>query len=170
MISKAERAELRSIVRGQFKVLRSEIEHRRAELNAENERVIAEQFADEDRSRAAIADKISEIVGVAERECTDALVNGVDGGCGYSIRRPVRLDRPRLDWPDDDRKRLRRQMLADLEAKVRNASVRLDRQEADLLRTLAVDAIESDEARAFLAAIPTVGQLVPSTAMPELDG
>lgn len=42
------------------------------------------------------------------------------------------------------------------------------RQEADLLRSLAVDALESDEARSFLGRIPTVGELVPSVRLAEL--
>jgi hypothetical protein len=44
----------------------------------------------------------------------------------------------------------------------------VERQEADLLRTLAVEALESEEARAFLKMIPSVAELVPSTRLNEL--
>jgi hypothetical protein len=57
----------------------------------------------------------------------------------------------------------------DLNAKVAAAGVTLQRQEADLLRQLAVDAIETDDARTFLAGIPTVSQLVPATRLAELE-
>lgn len=38
-----------------------------------------------------------------------------------------------------------------------------------MLRTLAVGAIESEEARAFLAAIPSVSELVPAARLAELE-
>lgn len=45
MITKAERGELRTLIRQRFKVLRSDVEARRAELVAELERRIAAKFA-----------------------------------------------------------------------------------------------------------------------------
>lgn len=42
-------------------------------------------------------------------------------------------------------------------------------EEADLLRSLAVGVVESDEARQFLTDIPTVAQLVPSTRLLEIE-
>ena len=112
MITKAERTELRSIVRGQFKVLRAEFVQRQAELLAELEQRIADRYGESDAGRAKVAWRLREIV---------------------------------------------------------EEAIALDRQEADLLRTLAVGALESEEARAFLAAIPTVGQLVPAARLAELD-
>lgn len=167
-ITKAERAELRSVVRGQCKVLRSEIEQRKAELVVELDQEIHDRFGDEDRRRAAVEDRIAEIAAVAEREITDLLLSE---DLGVSISRPYRLSTPVLNWPQEGRNEMRRLGLRQIDARVRDAQVRLDRQEADLLRTLSIDAIESDDAKAFLAAIPTVGELVPSARMDALgDG
>ncbi len=47
--------------------------------------------------------------------------------------------------------------------------LQLDRQEADLLRSLSVGALESEEAHRFLAAIPTVSELVPAARLAELE-
>jgi hypothetical protein len=55
-----------------------------------------------------------------------------------------------------------------IKERVRRAELAVERQEADLLRTLAVEALESEEARAFLKMIPSVAELVPSTRLNEL--
>lgn len=170
MITKAERTELRSIVRNQFKVLRAEIEQREMELRAEIEAEVQAKFADADTAWAAVRDRVGEVLGSAEREVTDLLIAA--GSTEYTIQQPYRL--PRYDLMPkrnkDDRQDIYRQAVADLTAKVKGARVHLDRQEADLLRTLSVGAIESDEARRFLEGIPTVGELVPATSLPQLDG
>jgi hypothetical protein len=44
MISKAERTELRSVVRQQFKVLAAEVQQRRAELVADADRQITARY------------------------------------------------------------------------------------------------------------------------------
>ena len=64
---------------------------------------------------------------------------------------------------------LRRLANTRITAQVKGALLRLDRDEADLLRTLAVGAIESEEARIFLDRIPTVGELVSSARLAELE-
>jgi hypothetical protein len=52
---------------------------------------------------------------------------------------------------------------------VQQALLALDRQEADLLRNLALDALETDAARGFLDRIPTVADLVPSRRLREIE-
>lgn len=52
---------------------------------------------------------------------------------------------------------------------MRAALLRLSRQEADLLSELAIGVLESAEARAFLGAIPTVGELVPAARLAQLE-
>ncbi len=49
------------------------------------------------------------------------------------------------------------------------AQLTLDRQEADLLRSLALEGLETPAARAFLERIPTVGELVPSARLREIE-
>jgi len=59
--------------------------------------------------------------------------------------------------------------ISDLNFKVRTAVLRLDRTEADLLRELSLDALESDEAKAFLSSIPSVSELVPGVRLAEIE-
>lgn len=163
MITKGERAELRSVVKQQFKVLRSEIDQRKAELAAEIEQQITERFRSEDETRETVIFMAAEIARKANRELNDVVVeHGLKVRDGYDR---VWFDSPRMSFSDDARHRMRVGLNANVEATVKGAKARLDRQEADLLRSLAVDAVESEEARAFLSAIPTVGELVPSSRL-----
>lgn len=175
MITKAERTELRSIVRQQFKVLRAEIGQRQAEMRSEIEARIVERYRDVDEQRAQLTWKANEILDAASREITDLFIGaGADRGDPYrdpeiSIERPIRVAMERIAWNTEDRVQLRRAMHSAVEADIRAALLRLDRQEADLLRTLSVGALESAEAQAFLASIPTVGELVPAARLAELE-
>lgn len=166
-MTKTERNELRGIVRTQFKVLRAEVVQRQAEVLAEIEQEIEKRYVGEDRRRQAVMDRLGEIVGAASREATDVLKAEE---VGVSISRPIRVWHENIEWPKDDRISLRRQALAAFEAKVAAAKLALDRQEADLLRKLAVGALDSDEAKSFLEGIPTVGELVPVSRLQELVG
>ena len=178
MITKGERGELRSIVRQQFKVLRSETEQRKAELIAEMEGRISDHYTDVDQKRQDLMWKCNEICEAASRQITDLLRGEeVDRGRGIgaqrfeeiTVNRPVRVQMERIDWSTEERVQRRRALAAAIEADIKGALMRLERQEADLLRTLAVGAIESEEARAFLTAIPSVAELVPASRLAELE-
>jgi hypothetical protein len=168
MITKAERTELRSLVRGQFKVLRSEVAQRRAEMISDLSVQLAERYAGWDKQWSDATFLCQEAVLEANRKVNDILremVDQPDGGRSewllVSFHAPAKPDRQRTE--------LYRAGLARIDADVRAALLRLDREEADLLRTLAIGALESDEAHAFLNAIPTVGELVSAARLAELE-
>ena len=168
MITKAERTELRSLVKGQFKVLRSEVQQRQAEMLADLQRQINERYAEWDKEWADTMFLCQEVVLEANRQVNDLLrekITQPDGGRSEYIlvefRRPLKPDRKRTE--------LYQAGYARIVADVKGALLRLDREEADLLRTLALGAIETEEARAFLGAIPTVGELVSRARLAELE-
>lgn len=168
MIAKTERAELRSIVRGQMKVLRSEIDQRRAELVADIDEQVAAQFADADRTWEGFMHEVHEATREADRRINDAAIAaGYQTKNGYE-REYVTVARG-VSKPTRSRDTMRVQAVRALDAQVAAARLRLERQEADLLKTLSVGALESDEARAFLAQIPTVGELVSAARLVELE-
>lgn len=174
MITKTERVELRSVVRGQLKVLRAEIEQRKAELLAEMENRIADRYRDVDEQQQALMWKAHEICEAASREITDLFVGqqaerGLHDDREISVQQPIRVRMEPIEWSKRDRVQLRRAMVAAIEAQIEGALLNLQRQEADLLRTLAVGAIESEEAKAFLTGIPSVAELVPSARLAELE-
>ena len=103
----------------------------------------------------------------ANRRINDALYTK-----GYQVKggsERIWISAPRLEQPTKDKHQLRRVADSKIAAQVKAALLKLDRDEADMLRTLAVGAIESEEARAFLAAIPTVGELVPAARLAEIE-
>lgn len=167
MISKGERAELRSIVKQQFKVLRSELDQREMEMLADVEQEIVARYTDDDQAWSVVQHKVHEAVMEANRQINDALNEAGYQVKGSTERMWVRT--PDMHQPQEDRHQLRRLATSRIHAQVRGAKLRLEREEADLLRALAVGAIESEEARNFLTSIPTVGELVPAARLAELE-
>jgi hypothetical protein len=168
-ITKGERAELRSLIRQRFKVLRADVEARRAELVAELEARISAKYAEEDKAWADARFLIEEAVKEANRRANDALrpvlpEKYADPHQEYRI-----IQTPLLEKPTRERSTLRREGIARIDSQVKAAHLSLDRQEADLLTRLVAGALESDEARAFLGEIPTVSALVPADRLLELE-
>jgi hypothetical protein len=167
-ITKGERAELRSLIRQRFKVLRADVEQRRAELLAELESRISARFADQDKAWADAMYLIGEAAGEANRKAND-IMRGLNID-GYPVDRDHAIVTKReISQPKQERYTLRHQGVTRIDAQVKGAQLQLDRQEADLLTRLVAGALESDEARAFLGEIPTVSALVPADRLLELE-
>jgi len=168
-IPPAERRELRAVVRSQFKVLRAEVEQREAELAAEAEQQLMHRYRDEDKAMDDLNWRVSEVVKQANNDLEDLLkAAGLDqdGGRWTSM---ARLGVPRFSRKSEDRKQLHAALMAGIKAQVKSAHLSLDRQEADLLRQLALEGLESEAAQAFLTRIPTVGELVPGERLREIE-
>lgn len=168
MITKSERAELRSLIRQRFKVLRSEVEARRAELAAELEQRIVDKFSAEDKLWADGMYLIEEAVREANRKANDVIrgldIDALDTSREYQI---VYTKLP--SKPQAERNVLRTNGARRIEAQVKSALLQLDSQEADLLTRLVATGLESDDARAFLGEIPTVSSLVPADRLLALE-
>jgi hypothetical protein len=177
VITKGERAELRSLIRQRFKVLRADVTARESELNAELEDKLKEHFAADDKAWSDVAFLIDEAVQEANRKANDIVRKqvGQDGwphdgrivrSCSLSeIRNSVVGAKPY----EQERMVMRRQGQARITATVKSALLKLDRTEADLLTRLVAGALESEEARSFLGEIPTVSALVPADRLLELE-
>jgi len=170
LIPPGERRELRSVVRQQFKVLRTEVKQREAELIAQGEARLVERYRDEDKRIDDLNWKLTEIGREAQRQIDDLLrehSTSEDGG--QWGRRPGEVSIRAVSRKSEDRVQLHRAFEAGVKEQVRNALFLLDRQEADLLRTLALESLETPQARAFLDRIPTVAELVPSARLREIE-
>lgn len=167
-ITKAERVELKSVVRNQFRVLKEEVLQREAELVAGIDQEIADKWAERDELLSRINDKLREMADEVNRTLV-TYIKEVDPERtlqvnGFSIPEA----RHRVE-DQQQRFRLRAAAVSDLKARVGSANVKLGRQEADLLRTLAIGVLESDEARRFLGEIPSVAELVPASRLQEIE-
>lgn len=169
MITKGERTELRSLIRQRFKVLRADVEQRRAELLAELETRIGARYAEDDKNWSDAMYLIEEAAREANRKANDILrglsLDGLDlDGRDYNVVRATPLTKPTRE-----RVQIHREGAARIGAQIQSALLQLDRQEADLLTRLVAGALESEEARAFLGEIPTVSALVPADRLLELE-
>lgn len=168
MITKGERAELRSLIRQRFKVLRTEVEARKAELAVELEERITAKYAAEDKAWQDAMFLIAEATREANRKANDVLrtldIDAMDSSREYQVITFRGVQQPKAE---------RRVLLANgtkrIEAQVKAALLQLDGQEADLLTRLVANGLETDEARAFLGEIPTVSALVPADRLLQLE-
>lgn len=170
-ITKGERTELRSVIRQQFKVLRAEVIERQAELSAQLEDEVARRFAQQDKEWNDLMFQINEAAREANRKINDLLYEAdhqVKDGTERWLINLNSYDIGKLR-KGDGRTEFKQRGHAHLNAQVKGALLRLDRDEADLLRALATTAMESEEARTFLTRIPTVGELVSAARIAELE-
>jgi len=170
-ITPGERRELRSIVKGQFKVLRAEVKRRQQEMVAEVEQEILNRYREQD---VAIAEAQEE----ARREVDDCVRRVIEIGQRLQAAHPTLVVKAgqsrysgdiRLDADDPNRSQLHRAAIAAIPDKIGDANLALDRQEMNLLRDLSAGALSSEAARKFLDSIPSVGELVPRTRLREIE-
>jgi hypothetical protein len=169
-ITPGERRELRSVVRGQFKVLRAEVDRRKEELHGEIEAELLRRYREQDdaiaAARAEVAEAQQEYLRAIERigrSLKDAHPE-LEVEAGRTSAGTVRFGAA-----DPHRQQEHRAAVASIPSKIGDAKLRLDRAEQDMLRELSAGALQTDEARAFLAKIPSVGELVPRAVLAEIE-
>jgi hypothetical protein len=170
-MTKSDRADLRSLIRQRFKVLRADVAARGAELESDLDRVLDDRYAAEEKKWAEAVALIEEAAREANRKANDILrsldlveMRNVLNGNDYSI-----VSVRGMTMPVRQRERHRQEGLRRIEVTIQNALLELERQEANLLERLMLDGLESDAAREFLASIPTVTSLVPASRLLELE-
>jgi hypothetical protein len=165
-----ERRALSTVLKQQMKILRADIEQRRAELLAEAEGRLLERYRDDDRAIQDANFRIGEIVEQANRDIKNLLSQLTIGDqTGFTVRYHNELRAQRIGFKSEDRDQLHRALMSGIDSQVKTALLDLERKEADLLRQLALNSIESDEAREFLANIPKVADLVPTSRLREIE-
>lgn len=170
-MNKAERDELRRIIRQRTKVLRADIEARQAELISEVDRRLDEQYAAELKRWDDTQMLVKEVVGEANRRAND-LYREYFGSERWGERHDRTVVSAAIpESPKRGQNADRSKAIREIDAKVAQARTELERREVALLEELAIGALESADARDFLSRIPTVGELVPSHRLTELvDG
>lgn len=170
LIPPGERRELRAVVRQQIKVLRAEVKQRKAELVSEAERQLVERYREDDVKANALSTALSELTQKANTELRD-LLKEHDAGVGRYRQSAYNgwFTTPSVTRTGDDRTQLHKALMAGIESQVQDAQLTLDRQEADLLRSLASEGVTTEAGRGFLDSIPTVAELVPSRRLKEIE-
>lgn len=168
-MNKTERDELRRLIRARFKVLRSDVEQRKAELLVELDSEIAARFADVDkqwRDAAFVIEKIRlEANGQINQVYRDLIGKDEYGTAADHNLVSIR----HIGQPHNNRGHMRNRGLQQIEARCKAALLELERREVELLTDLATSALESAEARQFMGRIPTVSELVPRARLQEIE-
>lgn len=164
-----ERRELRSVVKGQFKVLRAEVKRREQEMKAEAEAQLLERYRDEDSAIGSARDEIAKIQADALRQVAEVGQRLREAYPDLTVQAGMGYRGFELVAANGKRNQLHKAILAAIPNKVGDANLTLDRQENDLLRVLSVGALQTSEARAYLDTIPTVGELIPAVRLKELE-
>ncbi len=164
-----ERRQLAAVLKQQMRILRADIEQRRSELVAEAEARLMERYRDQDRAVSDANEAIRDVLTRAQGEINGIVVNLRAAHDGVVVKRPPTVSCNGIGHANEDRAQLHRALTAGIEAQVKSALLDLERKEADLLRQLALNSIESDEAREFLANIPKVAELVPAARLREIE-
>lgn len=170
-ITATERRELRAVVRSQMKALRSEVAGRESKLRHEVDKLLAEKYHDENeriRKMKREAAKITEEANMKLRELLTAFeAESIGGSWDYGRRE---YETPPLRRTITTRQQAEQQMTRAVQSQIRQAQHVIDRQEADLLKELAFDALRTDAAQQFLTKFPTAEELVPAPTLKEIEG
>jgi hypothetical protein len=166
-MTKGERSELRTAVRMQFKVLRSDIMQRRAEVAESLLDEIDESFKERSKLETRVLRDFAAIVDEANSKARDVLSK--EGLVLLDEARPIISITRSPVFAEQERISKKYRVEAKLNTTVAAALAELDRQEATMLRQLTLDAIEGDTARRFFDNIPTVSALVPMSRLAELE-
>jgi hypothetical protein len=167
-VNKSERTELRGIIRRRMKVLRADIEARRRELYLDIDSQLEREYEADLKKWDDLQFIIGEAIDEANRKIND-LYREHYGRETWGEKHDKEMIGARTpDGPKRERQVEKMQRRAQVNSTVASAFVELDRREADLLEELATGALESAEARDFLARIPKVSELVPASRLEEL--
>lgn len=165
----SERRAVSAVLKQQMRILRADIEERKAELVAEAEHRLMERYRDQDRAVSDANEAIRDILTRAQDDINRVFVGLRDNEVGVVLRRAPQVTCTGIGTSSEDRNQLHRALVTGIDMQVKSALLDLERKEADLLRQLALNSIETDEARQFLENIPKVAELVPSRRLMEIE-
>lgn len=167
-MNKSERTELRGIIKRRIKVLRADIEARRRELYLDIDAQLDREYEADVKRWDDLQFVIGQAVDEANRKLND-LYRQHYGREVWGDKTDKTLVSARApESPQRERHSEKTNRRAKVDSTVATAFVELDRREADLLEELATGALESAEAKEFLARIPKVSELVPTSRLEEL--
>ena len=165
-LTPGDRRELRALVKRRFASLRKDVERRVQEMRAEAEaRLVAKYRNDE-----ALVNEMNEEIERARSDYSLAL--------GAILHRYQELlpgwaisgsSRNGASATPTARAQERNALMQAIPLQVQEAEALLDRQEMDLLEKLTLGGLETEQAVAFINAIPTVAQLIPASRLRELE-
>lgn len=169
-LTPGDRRELRSVVKGRFKVLRAEVKRRETEMKAEIEAELVDRYREQEQAIAEARREAREIIDRAVLEARLVAQRLSDAYPDVEAEITSRYGSISLAASIKNKADLHRALVAAIPDKIGDAQLQLDRQENDLLQSLSVGALQTEQAQQFMASIPTVGELVPRARLREIEG
>jgi hypothetical protein len=160
-LTKAERAELRSLIRRRAGVAKKDVDARRDTLIADFEEELTVEFQPDDERWEEIVRTATRAVQDAERDLQAACETA---GIRKELRPHVGVQWLQGGRQDIEQRKgaLRRLAARRLEALATQAKLEIDRQAIAIESRLAATALRSAEAAEWLASLPQVDELVPA--------
>lgn len=163
-ISKAERADLKRIVKSRIELIKEQISHRTLEVKNAIKDDIRSDYQDAIKQAR---DEVNDILerGKALESEADALIDswrerGVDI-VYQSYAKPITVDsRNREIKVYNENEEIQRR-INELREKTGFAKINLRELELELLEELTIDSLDSEDAKKFLGKIPTIDSLLP---------
>lgn len=164
-IRPGERRTLTALVKTKVRALRAEIDERHAQQLADIGVRVVRKFRDDDGRLAEVRRKLEDITKDANTQAAALFEEYAD----VASHRSPAYSMPWLTRREDDKEKLRGALTAAVHAQTQKAKLHLIRLEAQLLEQLAMDAIQSEAARAFVRDIPTAESLLPESKLLEIE-
>jgi serine phosphatase RsbU (regulator of sigma subunit) len=164
-ITNRELQHLRALVKMKVRLLRTEITEREAAQLAEIDGRVARKFQEDNTRTEELREKLDRLTASANRRFSKIIAEYPD----VAEARQNPFSRPWVHRPEDNRTRLRRALVAAVNAQTQAARLRATKLEVELLTKLAVGALHTEAAQAFAEDIPTVEDLMPGAALAEIE-
>jgi hypothetical protein len=165
---KAERLELSKLVRQRAKVAKGEADQRASLLRADFEEQLAAIHPLDHQAWDSLTEEVVERIKAVNKEIAKR---------SAELGIPERFC-PSICWSwrsrgenliKDRRTELRMVAQTRITERVKRAKCEIDRRSVDLQTQLAQDGLETEQAKKFLAALPSVEELLPTLAFKELE-
>jgi hypothetical protein len=166
-MTKGDRAELGKVLKYRAKVAKGDIENHAGRILANIEAQLAAVYPENHAAWADVTEHTRQLIADADTQIAERC---------RKLGIPEQF-RPSIDFRwygrgenaiKDRRAELRKVAQMELAARVKAAKNAVDRRTADLLTQLAVDMLESSQAKDFLNAMPSVDDLMPPITLDDL--
>ena len=165
-IRPGERRELKSLVRARMKVLRAEVDDKHAEQLANIHQRVAAKFADDNRRFSQLERELERLTATTNEDFREIMSRYSDVA---DTQRGNNITKPWVSRKNRGRSVFERALTTAIHSERHKALLALDRLEADLITRLALDALKTEAAQAFVREIPALDTLMPGTRIEEIE-
>jgi hypothetical protein len=166
-MTKGDRTELGRLMRARAKVAKDEIESHAGRVLANIEAQLAATYPENHAAWADVTEHARRVIAEADTQIAQRCRE-----LGIPERFRPSIDCRWYNWGEnavkDRRAELRRVAQTECAARVKAAKNTVDRRTVDLLTQLAAGMLESSQAKDFLAAMPSVDDLMPPITLDDL--